>query len=136
MLFHPRQLSDFWRDKQPLEKLENLLERERDQLPLWVPVALGCGIASWYVLANFAWSLALISLCGGLGLFAARAAGRQGFVLVRAAGCDRLRINLVPVLERGRSGIGAAGGHHIQRRDRAGRTGFGAQYGPVDLAHR
>jgi competence protein ComEC len=111
MLFHPRQLSDFWRDKQPLEKLENLLERERDQLPLWVRVALGCGIASWYVLANSAWSLAFISLCAGLGLFAAmtgreRRAGKAlfWFALLAAIGCALIWFRswsaAAPVLER------------------------------------
>jgi competence protein ComEC len=29
---------------------ETLLEAERDQLPLWLPVALGSGIAAWYAL--------------------------------------------------------------------------------------
>jgi len=111
MLFQPRQLSDFWHDKQPVEKLENLLERERDQLPLWVPVALGCGIASWYVLANAAWSLALISLCGGLSLVAAmngrkRRAGKAlfWFALLAAIGCALIWFRswsvAAPVLER------------------------------------
>ena len=111
MPFLPRQLPDFWRDQQPLQKLERLLERERDQLPLWVPVALGCGIASWYVLANPAWWLAFVSLCGGLGLFAAmtgreRRSGKAlfWFALLAALGCALIWLRswsvAAPVLER------------------------------------
>ncbi|WP_415178701.1 ComEC/Rec2 family competence protein [Parasphingorhabdus sp.] len=111
MVFHPRQLSDFWRDRRPLEKLEMLLERERDQLPLWVPVALGCGIAAWFQLANPAWWLAFISLCAALGLFAVvtgreRRAGKAifWFVLLAAIGCALIWFRswsvAAPVLER------------------------------------
>lgn len=88
-----------------------LLERERDQLPLWVPVALGCGIAAWFQLANPAWWLAFISLCAALGLFAvvtgrARRAGKAifWFVLLAAIGCaliwSRSWSVAAPVLER------------------------------------
>ena len=34
----------------PLPRLELWLERERDQLPLWLPVMLGGGIAAWFLL--------------------------------------------------------------------------------------
>ncbi len=34
----------------PLPRLELWLERERDQLPLWIPVMLGGGIAAWFLL--------------------------------------------------------------------------------------
>lgn len=88
-----------------------LLERERDQLPLWVPVALGCGIAAWFQLANPAWWLAFISLCAALGLFAVvtgreRRAGKAifWFVLLAAIGCaliwSRSWSVAAPVLER------------------------------------
>jgi competence protein ComEC len=33
-----------------LRIIELWLEKERDQLPLWLPVALGCGIAAWFLL--------------------------------------------------------------------------------------
>ncbi len=33
-------------------RVEALLEAERDQLPLWVPVLLGAGIAAWFVLPS------------------------------------------------------------------------------------
>ncbi|WP_370714599.1 ComEC/Rec2 family competence protein [Sphingomonas sp. IW22] len=31
----------------PRAAIESLLEAERDQLPLWLPVAMGCGMAAW-----------------------------------------------------------------------------------------
>jgi competence protein ComEC len=37
-----------------LVRIEDQLERERDQLPLWLPVALGLGIAMWFTLAEAA----------------------------------------------------------------------------------
>jgi competence protein ComEC len=51
-------------------RLEEWLEAERDQLPLWLPVALGAGIAVWFVLPDpAAWEAAAllalaIALCG------------------------------------------------------------------------
>jgi competence protein ComEC len=33
-----------------LARIEDRLEQERDQLPLWLPVALGSGIAAWFAL--------------------------------------------------------------------------------------
>ena len=111
MLFHPRQLPDFWRACLPFEKLERQLERERDQLPLWVPVALGSGIAAWFGLANPAWCLAFVSLCGGVALLAATT-GRGSradkalfwFALLAAIGCALIWFRswsvAAPVLER------------------------------------
>jgi competence protein ComEC len=46
--------------------LEAWLEREREQLPLWLPVMLGLGIALWFVLPNASGWLAVIA--GGLGV--------------------------------------------------------------------
>jgi competence protein ComEC len=111
MPFHWRQLPDYWQDRQLLEKLEMQLERERDQLPLWVPVALGCGIAAWFDLANPAWSLTFISLCGALGLFVIIKgirwrAGKAlfWFVLLAAIGCGLIWYRswsvTAPVLDR------------------------------------
>ncbi|ASK87864.1 ComE operon protein 3 [Sphingorhabdus sp. SMR4y] len=110
-LFHPRQLSDFWRDRQLSKMIENQLEKERDQLALWVPVALGFGIACWFNLANSAWWLAFISLCGGLCLIAVmtgrdRRAARAlfWFALLAATGCALIWLRsgsvAAPVLER------------------------------------
>ena len=46
--------------------VENLLERERDQLMLWAPVAIGSGIAIWFTLANQNWWAAFILFCLGI----------------------------------------------------------------------
>ena len=51
--------------------VEALFERERDQLPLWLPVALGAGIAAWFVLGDerawLAWiALMLATACGSV----------------------------------------------------------------------
>ncbi len=57
--------------------VERWLEAERDQLVLWLPVALGGGIALWFVLPDpAAWRTALLVL-GAAGL-AGLAAGRGG----------------------------------------------------------
>jgi competence protein ComEC len=43
------------------DAIEGWLEAERDQLPLWLPVALGFGIAGWFVLPDVAaWSAFLL----------------------------------------------------------------------------
>ena len=45
-----------------LVRLESWLEAERDQLPLWLPVALGAGIAAWFILSDVAqWRAALLA---------------------------------------------------------------------------
>ncbi|WP_417621562.1 ComEC/Rec2 family competence protein [Parasphingorhabdus sp.] len=111
MLFHPRQLLELMRAKWSREPLERLLERERDQMALWLPVALGCGIAAWFDLAGSAWWLAFISLCGAIALFTALPGqkSRAGqalccFCLVAAIGCGLIWFRswqvAAPVLER------------------------------------
>ncbi|GAA0336144.1 ComEC/Rec2 family competence protein [Sphingomonas oligophenolica] len=57
--------------------LERWFEAERDQLPLWIPVALGGGITMWFILPDSTWWRA--ALLGSLGLaFLAMAVGRHG----------------------------------------------------------
>lgn len=66
--------------------LETWLEAERDQLALWLPVALGAGIAAWFGLPDpRAWRafLALSAGIGGLAL----AAGRGGRLAHALAWC-------------------------------------------------
>nr|WP_239017891.1 ComEC/Rec2 family competence protein [Sphingomonas aracearum] len=61
-----------WRDAPEL-----WLEAERDQLVLWIPVALGVGIACWFVLPTRAQWLAALLAAGAVGC-AALALGRGG----------------------------------------------------------
>lgn len=60
------------------DTLERWLEAERDQLVLWMPVALGSGIASWFLLPDpRAWTIALLTFAGaGLLTIALGGAGR------------------------------------------------------------
>jgi len=93
-----------------LDPSEHRLEHERDQLPLWVPVAVGIGIASWFVLANsFLW-IGFIVACLGVVLIT-RGLGQAGwtskamfwFALLAAIGCAliwfRSWMVAAPVLE-------------------------------------
>jgi len=58
-----------------LARLEHLLEAEREQLPLWLPVALLAGIAAWFLLPDaMAWA-AFIALAGALFLAAVALGG-------------------------------------------------------------
>jgi competence protein ComEC len=57
-----------------LAATERILEHERDQLALWIPVALGAGIAAWFVLDDArGWTVALL-LATGIALAAAACA--------------------------------------------------------------
>jgi competence protein ComEC len=51
-----------------LQRLRTLLEEERETLPLWLPVALGAGIALWVLLPWASQRLALAAALAGLGL--------------------------------------------------------------------
>ncbi|MFT3965734.1 MAG: ComEC/Rec2 family competence protein [Sphingobium sp.] len=74
---------------------EHLLERERSQLPLWSPVALGTGIFCWFSLpARVDWMLFLCLCLGGAALLLGfgRGVGRLAHLagialLLMAAGC-------------------------------------------------
>jgi competence protein ComEC len=47
-----------------MSKIELWLDQERDQIGLWLPVALGTGIALWFVLADQrAWIAVIIGAC-------------------------------------------------------------------------
>ena len=51
-----------WSAGTVLATIECTLEAERDQLALWIPVALGAGIAAWFGFGDaFAWRLFLIA---------------------------------------------------------------------------
>jgi competence protein ComEC len=75
-------------------RLENWLEDEREQLGLWLPVALGCGIAAWFALPYAGQWIGWISLWSFVALVALRLpdGGRVQrsvivFSLTAAAGC-------------------------------------------------
>lgn len=75
-------------------RLELWLEAERDQLPLWLPVMLGLGIAGWFLLPDARSWAALIGAGLGFGLAGlAIGIGRRSGVallvagLAMAAGC-------------------------------------------------
>ncbi|MGE3397499.1 MAG: ComEC/Rec2 family competence protein [Sphingomonas sp.] len=75
-------------------RLEALAEAERDQLPLWLPVALLTGIAAWFWLPERSAWIAFIAGGGALAL-ATMAFGRDGrwgpalawFAIAAAFGC-------------------------------------------------
>lgn len=51
-----------------LSVLENRLDRERDHLPLWLPVGIGFGVAFWQFFGTSAWA-GLAMACASLALF-------------------------------------------------------------------
>ncbi|MBY8829416.1 ComEC/Rec2 family competence protein [Hephaestia mangrovi] len=62
------------------DAIEAWLEAERDQLALWLPVAIGAGIAAWYLLDDSRQWLAVGLALAALGI-AALAVGRHGRAL-------------------------------------------------------
>jgi competence protein ComEC len=72
------------------------LEAERDQLPLWLPVALGGGIAAWFVLRDPAqWIAAMLALAGiALAAIAIGQGGRASRAIALAAGLAALGLGL------------------------------------------
>lgn len=91
--------------------LEHGLEAERDQLPLWLPVALGGGIALWFVLDDpMQWIAAMLALAGialaaiaiGQGGRASRAVALAAALAAMGLGLAWLRASYVaqPVLTR------------------------------------
>ncbi len=111
MLFGTRQLPEYVRNLQIFRQLELQLEKERDQLPLWVPVGIGTGIASWFLLADSHLWAGFIALCLGLAVFV-KLTGRGTrvgsaifwFLLFLGAGCAIIWLRSLsvaaPVLER------------------------------------
>ena len=76
------------------DRIETGLEAERDQLPLWMPVAVGLGIAGWFVIGDVRGWTALLLAAGAIAALGF-AVGRQRrlgramllFGLAMAAGC-------------------------------------------------
>lgn len=76
--------------------LEHGLEAERDQLPLWLPVALGAGIALWFVLDDpVQWTAAMLALAGiALAAMAIGQGGRASRAVALAAALAAMGIGL------------------------------------------
>lgn len=111
MAFRNLQLSDWWPKNHGLDRLEMQLGTERDQLPLWVPIALGCGISVWFNLAHSDWWTAFLTACLAVvilssGFGHARRLGKAifWFSLIAATGCGLIWLRswsvAAPVLER------------------------------------
>jgi competence protein ComEC len=77
--------------------LEQWLEAERDQLALWVPVALGAGIALWFMLPDpAAWrAAACLALAAALGGVALARHGRAARVVAVGGFCVLLGLALI-----------------------------------------
>ncbi len=77
--------------------IERWLEAERDQLVLWLPVALGCGIAAWFVLPDAtAWRATLLLLVAtGLAALAAERGGRAARAIAIGALAAALGLALI-----------------------------------------
>ncbi|MEP9401531.1 ComEC/Rec2 family competence protein [Sphingomonas silueang] len=58
-----------------LEAIERRLEAERSQLPLWIPVALGAGIAAWFLLPDAAAWAGFLALAAAVALIGAALPG-------------------------------------------------------------
>ena len=74
--------------------IETRLDAERDQLPLWIPVGLGLGIAAWFLLPNGRAWLAFLFAAGALTLLplalapgTRRARAASLFALAALLGC-------------------------------------------------
>lgn len=76
------------------DRVERYLERESEQIPLWLPVALGMGIVAWFVLPGPMHWMGWICACAGVTVLSQvpRTGGRLGRMLLLAgmlgaAGC-------------------------------------------------
>jgi len=67
----------------PPMRIETWLEAERDQLPLWLPVAIGAGIAAWFLLPDPRWwaAAALVFAAVALSGVAVGRGGRGSWAL-------------------------------------------------------
>lgn len=97
MRFAPLQIAALRSIRVGGEAVESWLEAEADQLFLWVPVALGAGIALWFLLPDpRRWMLALLMLAA---ITAAAAAlwrgGRAGRAVALSAGLAALGLALI-----------------------------------------
>ncbi|HEX8443705.1 MAG TPA: ComEC/Rec2 family competence protein [Allosphingosinicella sp.] len=75
-------------------RIETLFEAERDQLPLWLPVGLGTGVAAWFALPDQAAWIGFLLTCTALAAVAVALAPETRFArasavffLVACLGC-------------------------------------------------
>ena len=91
----PQRARGYWKARfsAAREELERLLEAERTQLPPWIVIGFGSGIAGWFALDRAAQWQALICVASALALIGfVLASGRAGralgwFALAAALGC-------------------------------------------------
>ena len=91
----PQRARGYWKARigAAREGLERLLEAERAQLPPWLVVGFGSGIAAWFALdARAAWSAFLCIAAGAAIIGFALTSGRAGralgwFALAASLGC-------------------------------------------------
>ncbi len=82
--FAPRQIvgvGHLFRRGGMLASAEQLLEAEREQVPLWIPVMLGFGIAAWFALPQRADWMAFICAALAVGVLALGAGRGEGRLL-------------------------------------------------------
>ncbi|HTG38576.1 ComEC/Rec2 family competence protein [Sphingomonas sp.] len=82
------QIGATWRRFNPFRAIESWLEAERDQLPLWLPVALGGGMTAWLTLPmRGQWAAFILAM---LALSAFALAGGRGGRMPRAVAIGAL----------------------------------------------
>ena len=91
----PQRARGYWKTRISAahEEIEEILEAERAQLPPWLVVGFGLGIATWFGFASVHQWLAFLCMAGGVAVLgAAWGSGRAGralawFALAAAVGC-------------------------------------------------
>ena len=95
--FRPLQIAAARAFERARNGLETWLEAERDQLPLWLPVALGGGVALWFVLPDPRRWIAAVLVLAAVALLAVAVSrgGRAGHALAVGAVAAAIGLGLV-----------------------------------------
>ena len=130
----PQRARGYWtvRFHATREGVESFLERERAQLPLWLVVGFGAGIASWFALDGSVEWLAVICIGAGLAVAGFSFEGGRlgaGNRLARALPGIGMRSDLAAFRVGSSAPPRAARGHYIRGKGRASR-GLGGQGRP------
>ena len=119
-----------------IDAVERWLESERDQLFLWLPVALGSGIALWFVLPDLrGWTLAALLLtAAAAAMLTLDRGGRMTRVLASELAGDGITVNMVSpgIIDTVRGA--AAGARPEATRTLAG-IPLGREGTPEEIAH-